>query len=242
MKQFAIIGLDVFGLRMLEQFSEIGADVIIIDKNPDTVNKYKELARDSYILDVINEAALNRIVPQDIDAVIIDLGSRIEASIMVCNFLKKMGIRNIIVKAETSEHGEVLSIVGATRVIYPDREAARTLTPLLVSNAMFQYMAVSEHLVLAEVGVTEELAGKTVVDSNIRSKFGLNIVAIRKSGDSDFSFLQDIHHVFSADDVMLVAGSPDSIHAFVKAEIPHDVRPFSGMFKHLFPALQKQKK
>jgi len=186
MKQFAIIGLGAFGLRMLEELLEVTNEIIIIDKDKDVVDRYKDKAKAAYISDAINEAALTRIIPQQIDAVIVDLGGKIEVSIMTTNYLKKMGIREIIVKAQTDEHGEVLRLVGATRVVFPDREAAIRITPMLASSLMFNFMPISPNFALAEIRVTSGCVGKSLIEMNLRKNWGLNVVAMRKSDSEEF--------------------------------------------------------
>lgn len=234
MKQFVIVGLDTFGIRMLEQLSLVTNDIIIIDKDPETVNQYKDLAHDAFIMNAINEKALETLIPRDIDAAIVDLGSSIEASIMVTNHLKKMDVKEIIVKAESDELGNVLKIVGATKVIYPDREAAKGLTPLLASSSLFQYMPVSPSLVLAEVRIMEEFVGKSVRDSNFRSQTGIHIVALRKDSDPNFTLLPDADYTFTSEDILLIAGPPHAIQTLVADEITAAETGLVKLFRFMF--------
>jgi trk system potassium uptake protein len=234
MKQFAIIGLGSFGLRMLEELLEYTSEIIIIDKDRDVVDKYKDKAKAAYITDAINETALRKIIPPEIDAVIVDLGGKIEVSIMTTNYLKKMGIREILVKAQTDEHGEVLEMVGATRVVFPDHEAAVRITPMLASSVMFNFMPISRNFALAEVRTTEACIGKSLRDSNLRERFGLNVVAIRHRGEDEFGFISDPSYVFTADDALLVAGSEESIHSFSQEGEKRTIRRPGGFLKHFF--------
>lgn len=235
MKQFAIIGLGAFGLRMLEELVEVTDEIIIIDKDKEIIEKYKDMAQAAYITDAINEVALSKIIPENIDAVIVDLGGKIEVSIMTTNYLKKIGVKNIMVKAQTDEHGEVLSMVGATQVIFPDREAAKRITPMLASSLLFNYMPISENLALAEVRANSYCLGKTLIDANLRKEFGLNVVALRKLDTDDFQFIRDPSYVFSEDDVLLVAGSEEGISKFSSLEKSSEKKGGTNYFKSLFP-------
>ena len=91
---------------------------------------------------------------------------------MATNYLKKMGIREIIAKAQTDEHGEILKMVGATDVIFPDQEAAKRLTPMLASSVLFNFMPISKNLSLAEVRVNADCVGKTLLEANLRRSYG----------------------------------------------------------------------
>lgn len=234
MKQFAIIGLGSFGQRMLEELFTITNEIILIDKDRDVIEKYKDMAKSSYIIDVINESALKKIIPQGIDAVIVDLGGKIEVSIMATNYLKKMNIKEIIVKAQTDEHGEVLEMVGATKVIYPDYEAAKRIVPLLVSSFLFNYMPISETLSIAEVRVNEQYIGKSILEADLRKKFNLNIIAIRKKDGESFTFISDPLYVFTERDILLIAGEEGNILKYSIFSKRHEKEFLDGIFKKLF--------
>lgn len=235
MKQFAIIGLGAFGVRMLEELLTITDEIIIIDKDKEIINKYKDFAKSAYVTDAINEVALTKIIPPEIDAVIVDLGGKIEVSIMTTNYLKKMGIKDIVVKAQTDEHGEVLTMVGATKVVFPDQEAAKRVTPMLASSLLFNFMPISANLALAEVKANAFCVGKTLLEANLRKAFGLNVVAMRKVDNEEFFFISDPSYVFGPKDVLLVAGSEDNIAKFSKEEKVAARKQHGNIFKNLFP-------
>ena len=233
MKQFAIIGLGTFGIRMLEQLSLVTSDIIVVDRDEETANLYKDLAREVLIMDASNEKVLERTIPQDIDAAVVDLGSSIEDTIMVTNYLKKMNVKEIIVKAESDQLGEVLKIVGATKVVFPDRETAKSLTPLLASANLFQYMQISPSLVLAELKMMEPYVGVSVRDANLRVKSGINIVALRKEHDANFSLLTDAEYVFCSDDVLLISGPPEAVQKLVTEEVSSSGSDLKNFFKFM---------
>ncbi|HKL85216.1 MAG TPA: TrkA family potassium uptake protein [Treponemataceae bacterium] len=234
MKQFAVIGLGAFGLRMLEELLDITNEIIIIDRDKEVIDKYKDLAKAAYITDAINEIALKKIIPSEIDAVVVDLGGKIEASIMAISYLKKMGVREIVAKAQTDEHGEILKMMGATKVIFPDREAAKRVTPLLASSLLFNFMPISPNLSLAEVRANEYCVGKTLIDANLRQEFGLNVVAMRKTNSDDFVFISDPGYVFQGDDVLLVAGDEETIFAFSRDKGKPDRKKVGEAFRNFF--------
>ncbi len=234
MKQFAIIGLGAFGIRMLDELLSVTDEIIIVDKDREVIEKYKDKAKAAYITDAINETALSKIIPSDIDSVIVDLGGKIEVSIMTTNYLKKIGVKDIVVKAQTDEHGEVLSMVGATRVVFPDREAAIRIAPMLASSLLFNFMPISENLALAEVRVNEACRGKTLLEANLRKEYGLNVVALRKVDADDFAFVSDPGYAFGDDDVLLVAGTEASINAFSQGSGQSRKNSLAGRVRGLF--------
>jgi len=231
MKQFAIIGLDSFGIWVLEELLAVDAEVLIVDKSEEIVSQYKNQVHAAYVADAIKEETVRKIIPADIDAAIIDLGDRTEVSILVANYLKKMGVRRIVAKAETDEHGEILRLVGATNVVFPNREAAKRIMPPLLSDAMFSYMPISERLVLAELRFPERFSGQSLVEADIRAKHGLNVVAIRPGGAGEFIFVSPEYRI-STEDTFLVAGSNEDMARF--GEWSESAARSSGLFRRFF--------
>ena len=214
MVSIAVIGLGSFGCRVVEELEQADADVIIVDKDREIIEKYKTSIHYAYISDAINEASLKKILPDDLHAAVVDLGSQLETSILVTNHLHKMGVKHIVVKARSDEHGEILKLVGATDVVYPDLDAALHITPMLVSSALFNYVQVSENFALAEVGVREDLLGRTLADSHLREKFGLNLVAVRKAEETDFNSVSSPSMALEGSMILLVAGSNEALRKY----------------------------
>jgi trk system potassium uptake protein TrkA len=241
MKQFAIIGLGSFGVRMLEKLSEVTDEIIIVDKDADIIEKFKDLAGNAFIADALNEQAIEKMVPDSVDAAIVDMGSNIEASILLVNSLKKRGIKEIIVKTDSDERGEVLKIVGATRVVYPDREAALQITPMLVSPILFSFMPIGTSLVMAEVRVHERFVGLTLVQANFRQKFGVNVIAMRKENNQDYKYFTP-EYKLQSDDVILVAGKSEEVVAFTAAEQRGKKRAMTEFLRGIFGEATKGKR
>jgi len=148
----------------------------------------------------------------------VDLGDRIEVSILVTNYLKKMGIKNIIAKAESNEHGEILEIIGANHVVFPNKEAAKRIAPMILSELLHRYFPIDENLVIAEIAVPEKFAGKTLKEADLRKKTGINLVGIKEDGKYVHVF--DPEYVLPKDELVLVAGSPANIAELSGEPIP----------------------
>jgi trk system potassium uptake protein len=213
MKQYAVIGLGRFGVWALEELLSVDVEVLIVDRDENLVARYKDRVQAAYVADILDEQTIRRIIPGDIDAVIIDLGDRTEASILAANYLKKMGVRRIVARAETDGHGEILSLVGATDVVYPNREAAKRVMPALLSDALFSYMPISPSLVMAEVSFPRQLVGKTFAEADLRATRGLNVVATKPHGTGEYIFVTPTYQIAS-DDTFLVVGSPENLAKF----------------------------
>ncbi|MFA6938245.1 MAG: TrkA family potassium uptake protein [Treponema sp.] len=234
MVTIAVVGLGSFGTRVIDELTDSDAEIIIVDKDRAVVEKYKDKARDAYITDAINNDMLKKIIPEDVDAVIIDLGSQLETSILVTNYLHKMGVKHIVAKARSDEHGEILKLVGATMVVYPDLDAAQRITPMLISSVLFNYMQVSSLFALAEVAVRPELENKTLAESKIRQTFKLNVVAFRNDNKEDFKFISNADFTFTAGMHILVAGTETDIHGYLNQTDASDSKKHRTSFRKLF--------
>lgn len=241
MRQFAIIGVSSFGMRMLEELSQLDCEILIIDKDREVIEKMKDRATSAYIADVINEETIRKLVPATIDAAIIDLGNRTEVSILVTNYLKKLGVKNIIAKAETDEHGEILEIVGATHVVFPNREAAKRITPLLGSPLIFSYLPIGNGLVIAEVRVPERYFGMTLIEANLRRTQGINVVAIRTDGGGEYEFFTPEYRL-NPNDILLVVGPEENILSFSGEKQIVRRKPLSSLFRGLFSRQERKTK
>lgn len=216
MKQFAIIGLSYFGKNVLEELLELDVDILLIDKDREVIDAYRDAPVSAVALDVLNEESLRRVLPPTVDGVVIDLGEKIEASILTASYCRKMGIKRILAKAETEAHGEILELVGATKVVFPNKEAAKRMVPLMLSSAVLNYLPVSGKLVIAELGIPERLIGKTPVEADLRRSFGLNIISVKNGEDDEYGTFHPDYR-FREGDVALVSGSDEALDAFAGA-------------------------
>jgi len=234
MKQIVIIGLDAFGQRMVEELSEIEADLLIIDQDPELVEFYKDQVSSAYVANALKEEVIQRLVPPHIDAAIIDLGEKIEVSVLVTNYLKKMGVPRILVHASSDEHGEILELVGATEVIFPAREAARRITPILMSSEIFNFQPISSGLVMAEVKVPKEIIGQSLIEANFRTVHKLNVIGVKVSLEGEFDFVSGEYR-FTGEELLLVVGKEEDLLSFSDIKsVNRKPLPGSGFLQRMF--------
>ncbi|MDA3958916.1 TrkA family potassium uptake protein [Oceanispirochaeta sp.] len=233
-KQLAIIGLSTFTSRILEQLQSFDCEILLIDKDPVIIEAYKDRVHRAFIADVLNEATIGKLIPPDIDAVIVDPGDRIEVSILVTNYLKKLGIKKIFVRAETDEHGEILNLIGANHVVYPNREAAMRLAPILLSSHLLSYMPLSSDMVLAEVKAPPVILGQKLIESGIRDRMNLNVVGLRsEKTENEYTFVAP-GYIFQEGDVLLIAGAEKDVRKFSDSILIKENAGLTSMFSRLF--------
>ncbi|MEW6584567.1 MAG: TrkA family potassium uptake protein [Nitrospirota bacterium] len=179
-KHFAVIGLGRFGFNVAKTLARYGAEVIAIDRSEERVKKVSDFVTFAVQLDAIDEKALREVGVQNVDTAIVSIGENIEASILVVMILKDMGIRNIIAKAVTTLHGKVLENLGVQRVIFPERDMATRVAQSLVRPTILDHLTLSEDYSIVELETPKNLLGKTLQEAQLRTKFGVNLIAIKR--------------------------------------------------------------
>lgn len=232
-RQYAIIGLGKFGLYMLEKLLDATDEILIVDKDAAMVEKHKDAVKGAFIADAADAEVIERIIPQGLDAAIVDVGGGIEASILVVSNLKKLGVQTIIVKADDEQRGQILKMVGASRIVYPDREAALQIVPSLVSPSLFSYIQISETLVMAELLCPKAYLGLSLIEANLRKKARVNVIAIRKKDGAEYLYFTPEYRL-QEDDVLLVAGKPEDVEEFTGLRGAQKRKTFGELFKGLF--------
>lgn len=179
-KQIAVIGLGRFGYSVAKTLSESGSEIIAIDREEEKVKAVSDFVTYAVQLDAMDEKALRSVGVQNVDTAIVSIGERIEASILVVMILKEMGIKNIIAKAVTPLHGRVLENLGVHRVVYPERDMAVRIAHSLTRPKILEELELSQEYSIVELPVPRDFVGKSVKEIQLRTKYGVNLIAIKR--------------------------------------------------------------
>lgn len=213
MKQdYAVIGLGRFGSSICKELSEEGMNVLAIDIDEQKVNEFKNIASFAVIADATDEQALKDIGIKNIDHVIVAIGDNIQASILTTVILSEMGVKKITVKAQNDYHEKILQKIGAHQVVHPERDMGRRLAHSLISSNILDYIELSEEHSIVEVIASRKMVGKSLVELNIRAKYGCNIVAVKRGDEIIVS--PDAQFSFEENDVLIVIGRDNDISRF----------------------------
>ena len=188
MKSYVVIGLELFGIQTALNLYENGADVLVIDSNEKLVNEYANKVSRAVIADPKDRDALKQIGVDKYDCVIVDTTSDLATSVIVTVNLKALGIKEIICQAENERDMEVLETLGATKVIIPEKIAADRLCKKLLQPNVLDYIEVSDAYGIIEIQTPQSWIGKSVIELEIRAKYGVNVIAIKRNDDIDVSF------------------------------------------------------
>lgn len=181
-KTYAVLGGGRLGSRIATELYESGADVILIDRNHEVVNKLSESVTSAICGDISNEDILRNAGVGEADAVIITLNA-LEPSILAVLAAKEMNIPLIITKAKDETMGDILKKVGADRVIYPEREAGYRLAHTLLSSNFLDFFEISNNVSIVEMFPKKEWIGKTLKQLDLRRTYRINVIAIMEKND-----------------------------------------------------------
>ncbi len=212
-RRIALIGLGSFGRRMLDELLELDVELIIIDRQEEVIDTYKDRVAEAYVMDVNNEALLEKMIHHHLDYAIVDLGEHLEAAILVTHHLHSIKAGKIIARAQSERQGGILRIIGADEIVYPPRDAVRAILPRLFSSRLQQFLRVGSGIGMAEVRVPPRFYGKPLVELRLRQSAGINVVAIKNGEEGDYFFFAP-DYTFTEGDVVLVVGSDEDIAVF----------------------------
>jgi len=216
MKRFAVIGLGRFGKKLAIALAMSGAEVIAIDKKREEIELIRDQVSLSVRLDSTDEEALKAQGIDKVDVAIIGIGQGgFESAILTVVNLKQMGVKQIYARAEDLIAGEVFSKVGATEVIYPEIESAQRWAYKLIAPQIGEKIDFAPGYSLARVKAPASFDGKTLMDLQLRQKYSINLVAIKRSEDSKAKKSEKgqvinvpmPNTIIYKDDILMVAGS-----------------------------------
>ena len=213
MKTIAVIGLGRFGFYIAKSLSRLDINVIAVDNDEKRVQEISEYVDNAYIVDSINKQALEEIGVYNLETVIVSIGENIEASILTVMALKDLNNKTVIAKAINSTHGEILTKIGAFKVIYPEKIAGRMLVKKLIDNMSVEEIDVSNTIKIIKFVANESLIGRKI--SQIELEFS-NLKIISYKANSMWSTQVDSSYQVKKDDILVFLGESENIKVFYK--------------------------
>ncbi|MCM3739877.1 TrkA family potassium uptake protein [Oceanobacillus luteolus] len=211
-KDFAVIGLGRFGGSICRELSKEGKQVLAIDSDEMKVNEFKNIVSHAVILDSTDEESLKEIGIQNFEHVIVAIGENLQASILTTVILTDLGVERITVKAQNDYHEKILRKLGVNRIVHPEREMGRRIAHNVISNNILDYLDLSDDHSIVEVKAGVKMIGKSLLELNIRAKYGCNVVAIKRGEEIEVT--PNPEYIFAHGDVLLVVGKDKDINRF----------------------------
>jgi trk system potassium uptake protein TrkA len=214
MKQYAVIGLGKFGFHVAKGLAQQGLDVIAADRDEEQVREVSEYVKDAITLDSTDMKALSEAGIGQVDVAIVSIGENVEASILTVMALKEIGVETIIAKAITRVHGQILSKIGATKIVYPEMDTAKRLVKNMVTNMHYETIDLSITMKIAKLTVPDFWVGTSILSASFESDYHVKPIAYKHQGKWHTKFENE--DILEANDIVVVIGDNTNIEALSK--------------------------
>ncbi|MGN0396130.1 MAG: potassium channel family protein [Coprococcus sp.] len=204
MKSILLIGLGRFGKNIAIKLQELKHEVMAIDKQEERVEEILPYVTNAQIGDSMNEAFLRSLGVGNYDVCIVAIGNDFQSSLETTSLLKELGAKLVVSRAARDVHAKFLLRNGADEIVYPEKQLATWTAIRYSSDHIFDYIELDNDYAIFEIAVPDSWIGRTVGEINIRQKYNINIMALKKDGKLELTITSDT--CFVEGEAMLVLG------------------------------------
>jgi trk system potassium uptake protein TrkA len=209
--KFAVIGLGSFGYNVAKTLYEKKNEVLAVDVDKEKIEEVKDFVSHAVNMDAADKENLQALGIQDMDVVIVSLGPEMEASILTVLYLHEIDAQRIVAKALTEDHAKILDAVGATEVIYPEKDmAVKTALKLSCPNIL-EYLPLTSGIGIQEIAPPEKFIGKSLRDLDLRNKYGIQVLAIKEIIPEKTTFVPLAGFVIKDSDILVIMGEEKAL-------------------------------
>lgn len=205
-----MIGLGRFGSSIAKTLYSLGNDVLAIDSDEETVQDIADSVTHAVQVDATDEHSLRTLGVSNFDVAVVSIGSDVQASIMAALLARELGVKHVIAKAHNELHGRVLKKIGADRVIFPERDMGVRVAHNLVSSSILDYIELSPDYSIAEIASPAEWHGRTLKELNMRSQYGINVMALKRNNEVNVS--PSAEDIIEKGDIIVAIGGIEELN------------------------------
>lgn len=216
MRRFVVIGLGMFGFYVAKTLYEKGHEVTAIDKNKEIVQKIKEFSTQAVVADATDKDTLTALGVQDVDVAVIGLGTSLDASVLVTLYLKEMGVKEIVAKAITEDHGKILRTIGATEIIFPEKDIAIKVSRSVSSPNLLDYLPLAEGYSIVEIAPPSSFIGKSIRNLQLRNRYTVQIIAVKELIPERINFIPSPDFIIKDSDSLIIMGRNEDLEKIEK--------------------------
>ncbi len=210
-KKFCVIGLGSFGFHVVTTLNNTGHEVVAIDSDKEKIQAVKDSCAYAILGDAANKEFLAAQGVSEFDAVVVSTGDRSHLSTLITLFLKELKVRRILVKAISEDHGRILERVGATDVIYPEKDMAIRIAHSMSSPNIMEFIPLAEEYSLSETEPPKHFIGKTLVELDLRKNFHVTVIAIKDVLTDLFIPAPPPDYLIKDSDVLILIGKTEDV-------------------------------
>jgi trk system potassium uptake protein len=206
LKRFAVIGLGKFGFHVAKTLYEEGNEVVAIDLDQNLVQDVDPFCTEAIVLDAREKERLKSLGLEEMDGVVVSIGHDISTSILVTLYLQEIGVKKILVKAVDDDHGKILTRVGATEVIHPEKAMGMKVAQGLSRPNILDFIPLLEDYSLLQIAPPRAFIGKTLKQLNLRARYNIHVIAIEEVISENIVLVPPAEFVIKDSDVLIMLG------------------------------------
>lgn len=209
-RQIVVIGLGHFGASIARALAR-HCEVLALDSDLQRVNAIAEDVQRAICLDARDFGALSSVVSSAFDEAVVSIGESLEGSILCTLHLRRLGVPIIRAKANSADHAEILRSVGAEHIVFPEQETAERLAMQMLNPNLLDFIPLAKDYRVMDLAAPEAFHGRSLISLQLRPRFGLFVIAIKRNEGSTFVFLPGPAQVIEPDDVLVLIGREEDI-------------------------------
>lgn len=209
MSRFVVIGLGKFGGHVARTLFARGHEVVGIDSDAGRVQDMRDHCTRAVTTDSTQQENLRALDLSGADAAVVSLGDRMDATILVTLYLKELGLKRIVVKALSDDHGKILALIGATGVVHPERDTAMRLAHALGARSIVEYLPLGVGFGLEEIAAPPSFWNRNLRDLAIRKRHQVLIVAVKNKDNVDL--VPGADYAVREGDILVVVGKDEGL-------------------------------
>ena len=206
---YAVFGLGRYGTAVARELVENGMEVIAVDSDQRIVNAAADELPICKCADITDPEVIRQLGIGNVDVVIVAMANNLEASVMAVTLCKEAGVPTVIAKCANEMHQKILTRVGADKVVFPENESGIRLAKNLLSSGFVDMVSLAKNVSMIELDVKPDWVGKNLIELNLRKKYSINVVALRK-GDA-VSVDIDPHAALQESDKLIVIANTEKL-------------------------------
>lgn len=214
-KQYAVLGLGIFGSTVAKTLSKFDCEVLALDADIKCVNRMADIVTQAMQCDITDLEQLRTAGVGDCDVAIVGMGNHLEESVLALINLKELGVPYVIAKAKNKSYMQIFSKVGANRVVRPEKEMGEQLAKSLLSNNIIDMIDIDEDYSMIEVEAPDRWVGHTLRELDARNRYGINVLGIRKPMNRKLTLSPDAGYIIEKNDHLMVIAD---VEAFEKID------------------------
>ncbi len=222
-RRFAVVGLGTFGFQLACELERLGGEVLAIDRNADVIQDIRDKVSRAVVCDALERDSMREIGVADVDVVIIGFRSRLDTSILATMYVQELGVKDVIVQAVSDDHRRALEKLGATRVIFPEKDMAVRVANQLLAPNLVDFLWSAPGYSVVEAKAPPVFVGKSLIELDVRRNYGVTVVAVRSAAggaatqptpEGPVPFVPTPDYVFRQNDDLILFGKNEALRDF----------------------------